>query len=165
MVDHPVCQARLIVFNQRDTIFSGNIFRADDYEFFPRDPWAKGNFFYFSPGNPAPNGGAVEHSRKYQVVDIACESLDFVAPLETRNRSADDAVVLHANSEPEPSFPTGFSGSDSVRQASRNVSAEVQQSSTSSLRYSLSLSHYRRTSLPKGSPGKSPSLNTTFPRR
>ena len=63
MIDDAIGEARLIIFDEGDAIFSGDVRGRDDYEFVPINAGAEGDLFDFAAGNAAANGGAVEHAR------------------------------------------------------------------------------------------------------
>ena len=63
MIDQAICKARLIVVDERDAIFPGDIPGRDDHEFCPINPRAKGKLFDLTPGNAATDCGAIEHAR------------------------------------------------------------------------------------------------------
>ena len=95
MIDHAIRKAWLIVLNQRDIVFSGNILRGDDEKFVPVDSGAEGYLLDFAARNFAAHRRAVQHVGKRNVVNVPCSSRDFVAPFFSRRGQADDTIALH----------------------------------------------------------------------
>ena len=95
MVDHAIREARLIVFDQRDIVFPGNVLRGDDDKLAPVDFGPEGYLLDFAAWDAAADRGAIEHARQRDVVNVPCSSRDFVAPFLSRRGQADDAIVLH----------------------------------------------------------------------
>src|SRR5271154_6481126 len=115
MVDRAIREARLIIFNQRDVVFPGNVLRGDD-EVVPVDSRPEGYLLDFAARNAAAHGRAVQHVGKRNIVNVPCSSRDFVAPFLSRRGQADDVIVLHVklgtNIWEELKFgPKEFSGS------------------------------------------------------
>src|ERR1700756_2420579 len=92
MVDEFTRQAGLIVSDQRNAIFTGNVFCGNDHEFMPRDARTESDLPDSAAGNLAAHRGAEEHVRQNHVVDVLRLSSYFVAPFLARNRLADDGI-------------------------------------------------------------------------
>ena len=92
MVDEFIRQARLVVPNQRNAVFPGNIFRGNDHEFIPVNSRSERDLVDTPAGNLAANRRSEEHVWQSHVVDVLRPSGDLVPPLLTRNGLADDAV-------------------------------------------------------------------------
>src|ERR1019366_4507460 len=97
MVHEFTGQARLIISDESDAIFPGNILRGYDHKFVPGDAWVERDLFDSAAGNLAANGRAVEHIRQKHVVHVQSFSGYLVAAFLARNRGADDALMVHAS--------------------------------------------------------------------
>ena len=97
MIDQAIGETRLIVFDERDAIFSEDVRGRDDYEFVPINAGAEGDCFDFAAWNAAANGGSMEHVRQNHVVDVARLSRNFGAAFHARDRGADNRGVFHSN--------------------------------------------------------------------
>src|ERR1700685_2664819 len=95
MVDQIARQARLIVSDERDAIFPGNILRRYDYKLLPGDAGAERDLLDSAAGNLAANRRAIDHIRQKHIVDVLSFSGYFVAALLARNRRADDVLMVH----------------------------------------------------------------------
>src|ERR1700733_10037993 len=95
MVDESAREARLIVPDQRDTIFSRNIFCSNDHEFVPLNAGREGDFLDAAARNAAAHRRPEEHVRQNHIVDVARPSGYLVAPFLARNRAADNAIRFH----------------------------------------------------------------------
>src|ERR1700730_9487503 len=96
MVDHSIRQTRLIVGDQRNDIFPGDIFRRYDHKLVPGGSRAKRDFPDPAPRNLAANGRTIEHGRQGHIIDVLRLSGDLVTSFFGRNGDADDAVMAHA---------------------------------------------------------------------
>src|ERR1700733_12506998 len=93
---HPITrQARLIVSDERDAIFPGNILGRYDYKLLPGDAGAEPDLLDSAAGNLAANRRAIDHIGQSHIVDVPSFSGYFVAALLARNRRADDALMVH----------------------------------------------------------------------
>jgi hypothetical protein len=88
-------QAGLIVANQRDTIFPGNISCRNDHEFIPVDAGTETDVPDPAARNLAANGCSEQHVGQNHIVDVLRPSGYFVAPFLARNRLADDVIRAH----------------------------------------------------------------------
>jgi hypothetical protein len=96
MIDHAIRKTGLIIVDERNTIFAGNVFRGNDDKLLPIDFGAEADFGDPAAGNAAANGRAEEHVRQFHVIDIASLTGDLVAPLQAGNGSTDDGSSVHA---------------------------------------------------------------------
>ncbi len=93
MIHDLIRETGLIVGDQRDDIFPGNILRGDDDKFVPGDSRPKRNVLDLAARNLAANGCAVKHVGQRHIVDVLRLSRDLVAAFFARNRHADDAII------------------------------------------------------------------------
>src|SRR5271166_762488 len=70
MIHEAVGEARLIVDNQRNAVRSGNVGRANNREFIPRNCGAEMNPDDTAPGYSTAHRSAMEHTRKAQIIHI-----------------------------------------------------------------------------------------------
>src|ERR1700683_1816699 len=95
MVNRIARQAWLIVSNERDAILSRNVLRGYNHELVPGDAGVECDFLDSAAGNLAANRRAIKHSRQNHIVNVHSFSGYFLAPLFARNRSTDDAFMVH----------------------------------------------------------------------
>src|SRR3984885_8471254 len=95
MIYQLIRQARLIVSDQRNAIFPGNIFRRYDNKFIPIDSRTECDLLDPPPWYLAANRGSEKHVGQNHIVDVAGPSGHFVAPLFSRDRVTDDGIVVH----------------------------------------------------------------------
>ena len=81
MVDEFRGEAGLIVFDQRDFVFAGNIGGGDDREFVPRNAVAKADAADAPSRDAAAHGHAVQHFRKGEVVHVPGAARHFFPAL------------------------------------------------------------------------------------
>jgi len=96
MIDDFTRQAGLIVSDQCDAIFPGNIFRRYDYKFIPGNSGTKCDLLDPATRNAATNCCSEEHARENHVVDVLRPSSYLVASLFAWDRSTDDAIAIHS---------------------------------------------------------------------
>ena len=94
MIDDSVGEAGLIVQNQANDVFAGNVFSSNDDIFAPIDARAEGNVLNFAAGDTAAHGGAVQHAGHGDVIHVASRTGDFVAALFARRTGSDNVTVL-----------------------------------------------------------------------
>src|SRR5258708_5262244 len=123
MVNEFVSQARLIVSNKGDTVFSRNIFRRDDDKLVPGDARSEGYLSNFSARNMTANRRAVKHTGQNHIVNVSGSSGYLVATFLARNRSTDDVFAAHSSCLTHPPRSNShvrcqyFRGWDSVCQS------------------------------------------------
>ena len=89
MIDDAVCQARLVVEDQRNAVLPGNILCRSNDVLAPINRGAKGNPLDFAARDFAANSGAVQHAGQSNVVDIPSRPGNFVTAFLAKDRSAD----------------------------------------------------------------------------
>src|SRR5262252_3897546 len=107
MVHPPICQARLVIIDQCDAVFSWDIFRRNDHELVPIDSRAECNLCDPAAWNAASHGCAEKHAGKYNVVDIKRLSRNLAAALQSRHGLTNNAIRAHSNSS-TPRFSARF---------------------------------------------------------
>ena len=108
MIDVSIRQTGLIVADQGNAVFAGNIFRGNHYEFGPVELRVKGDFLDYAARNLAAHGRAIEHSWQAHVVDVSCRAGDLVAALLARDRLADCVLGGHARISRPLGSPQNF---------------------------------------------------------
>ena len=93
VINDAVCQARLIVEDERDAVFAGNVFGGYDDEFGPVDFRGEGDFADGAARGFAADGSAVQHAGEAHVVNVEGGSGDFVAALFAWDVGADDVAL------------------------------------------------------------------------
>ena len=93
MIYYFVGEIWLIVENQRDVVLARNVFRGDDGELVPGNIALKGNVSNAPARHRAAYGGAINHFRKGNVVNIQRLARDFFAAFLAGNRFADWMIV------------------------------------------------------------------------
>ncbi len=88
-------EARLVVLNQRDAVFAGNIFGGYDDEFDPVRIWAKRNLFDLAARHAAAHRRAVKHAGQNHVIDISRRSSNFFPAFFAWNGGPDDVRNVH----------------------------------------------------------------------
>src|SRR5258708_4955096 len=171
MVNEFVSQARLIVSNEGDTVFSRNIFRRDDDKLVPSDAGSEGDLSNFSAWDLTANRRTVKHTGQNHIVNVPGSSGYLVATFLARNRSTDDAFAAHGSFLTHPlrsnftrSMPV-FSG-DGIVYARPGVVGRKPPQSAIEKTYvldSLTGSRSPQNSRPAGEPGKSPFINIGLP--
>src|SRR5258708_25444587 len=96
MIDYAIGKTWLVIVDQCNTIFAGNVLGGNDDKLLPIDSGVEADLFDPAAGNAAANCRAEEHVRQLHIIDIARLTGDFVAPLHARNGSTDDASSGHA---------------------------------------------------------------------
>jgi hypothetical protein len=94
MVDDSIRKARLVVHDQGDEVFPGDVLRGDDNKFIPVDSGTKCYFFDPAARDLAAHRGAVNHPGQGNVIDITRLSSDFVASFFPRRRLPDDPIAF-----------------------------------------------------------------------
>jgi len=95
VIHEPVGQTRLIVGDESNDIFAGDVFGGDDHEFVPGDSGAKCNFPNLAARNLAAHGRTVKHVGKRHIVDVLRLPRDFVSSLFARDGYSNDAFTCH----------------------------------------------------------------------
>src|ERR1700722_19246242 len=95
MVDDFIRETGLIVCDQRDNIFPGDVLRGDHYEFVPCDSWPKADVLNPASRNLAANGGAVNHIRQRHVIHVLRLPGHFFAALFAWDRHPDNTITRH----------------------------------------------------------------------
>jgi hypothetical protein len=94
MIDNSIREAGLIVCDQRDVVFSGDILRGYDNKIVPVKSGTKVYFFDLASWDLAAYRGAVNHSGQGNVIDIPRLSGDLVAAFFSRRRVSDDPIAF-----------------------------------------------------------------------
>src|SRR5205807_8854800 len=90
-----------IVENQRDMVFTGNIFRRDDREFIPRDRSVstacgsgrliKRNIFDAAARDRTPHRDTMQHPVELQIIDVERRAGNFLPAFFARNGFANES--------------------------------------------------------------------------
>ena len=99
MIDEAIGEAGLIVVEESDAIFAGNVFWGDDDELAPVDFGTERKVFDYAARDLAANSGAEEHARQDEVVDVAGLASDFGKAFPARNGRTDDGGRIHASGD------------------------------------------------------------------
>jgi hypothetical protein len=95
MVDHPVRETRLIVDDQRNDVFAGDVFGSNDNKFIPGDARTEGDLPDLAAWNLAANRRTIKHSGESHVVDVLGFPGNFIVPFLAGNGNAYDAISGH----------------------------------------------------------------------
>src|SRR5207249_3335182 len=109
MIDDFVGEVRLVVENQRDIVFTGDVFRGNDREFIPRNIAVRtacgsgrlieGNIFDAAARNRTAHGDAVQHAGETQIVNVKRLAGNLLPAFFAGNGFADEGHEIPAADE------------------------------------------------------------------
>ncbi len=88
-------EAGLVIDEQSDAVFPGNIFCLDDGELVPGDAVSETNGSNAPASEGAANRDPVQHVRKCEVVDVLRAARDFLASLFALHRFSNEVCLHH----------------------------------------------------------------------
>src|SRR3984893_14623483 len=95
MIHDLVGKTRLIIGDQSNDIFAGDVLRGDDNEFVPGDARPKCNFPDLTAWNLTADRRAVKHVRELHIVDVPRVSRNFVPSFFAWNGCSGDTLTGH----------------------------------------------------------------------
>src|SRR5258705_11900909 len=93
MVDNFIREIRLVIENQCNVIFAGDVFRGDDGELVPGDVACKRDVLDATTSHLTPDRGSVNHVWERNVVDIQRLAGDFLPTFFAWRRFTDGMMI------------------------------------------------------------------------
>ncbi len=88
-------RAGLVLDNQSNTIFAGDILRLHNGELAPGNAVFEMNGANSPAGDRAANRDTVQHVREFQIIDVLRASGDLLTPFFSLHRFSNRSVCLH----------------------------------------------------------------------